>query len=67
MWSTGCNAAFRGVKKTLSNAPILVLPDLNTPLEVMCVACGAGLGTVLVQRGRPIAFEGKRMQEAEQK
>ena len=67
MWSTGCNAAFEGVKKAFTNASVLALPDCNSPLGNICDACGAGLGAVLVQRGRPIACEGKRMKEAEQK
>lgn len=41
-------------------------PDLNRPFEVICDACGIGLGAVLLQDGRPIAFEGKRMSPAEQ-
>jgi len=67
VWSTGCNAAFEGVKKALTNAPVLALPDLNCLFEVICDACGVGLGAVVVQKGGPIAFEGKRMKEAEQK
>ena len=59
--------AFKGVKKALTSAPVLALPDLNSRFEVICDACGVDLGAVLVQGGRPIAFEGKRMTQAEQK
>ena len=63
-WSAECDEAFKGVKKALTSAPVLALPELNSRFEVICDACGVGLGAVLVHRGRPIAFERKRMTEA---
>ncbi len=67
VWSAECSEAFEGVKTALTNARVLALPDLNNPFVVICDACGVGLGAVLVQGGRLIAFEGKRLSEAEQK
>ena len=45
----------------------LQLPDLNRPLsfEVICDACGVGIGVVLLQGGRPIVCDGKRLSPAE--
>ena len=65
-WSAECDVAFAGVKDALCNAPVLALPDLNKPFEVICDACGIDLGAVLIQEGRPIAFEGERLSPAEQ-
>ena len=65
-WSKSCDVAFVGVKQALCNASVLALPYLNRPFEVICDACGVGLGAVLLQDGRPVAFEGKRMSPAEQ-
>ena len=66
VWTDECDHAFTGVKDALCNAPVLALPDFTKPFEVVCDACGVGLGAVLLQAGKPIAFEGKRLSEAEQ-
>ena len=65
-WNADCDTAFDGIKHALCNAPVLALPDLNEPFEVICDACGVGLGAVLLQDGRPVAFDGKRLSPAEQ-
>ena len=68
-WTNGCADAFTGVKHALCIAPVLALPDLQKgapPFEVICDASGVGMGSVLMQAGRPIAFDGKRLSPAEQ-
>jgi len=65
-WNDDCDAAFADIKHALCNAPVLALPDLNRPFEVICDACGVGVGAMLLQDGRPIAFDGKCLSPAEQ-
>ena len=65
-WTKECDAALTGVKIALCCAPVLALPNLQRPFEVICDASGVGLGAVLIQDGRPIAFWAKRLSEAEQ-
>ncbi|GJR29446.1 putative reverse transcriptase domain-containing protein [Tanacetum coccineum] len=48
--------AFQTLKDKLCNAPILALPDGPEYFVVYCDASGIGLGCVLMQRGKVIAY-----------
>ncbi|GKA50671.1 reverse transcriptase domain-containing protein [Tanacetum coccineum] len=50
VFSKDCIDAFQTLKKKLTEAPILVVPDWNLPLELMCVASDFAIGAVLGQR-----------------
>nr|GFA71471.1 reverse transcriptase domain-containing protein [Tanacetum cinerariifolium] len=47
--SKDCNDAFETLKKKLTKAPILVVPDWNLPFELMCDASDFAIGAVLGQ------------------
>ena len=66
-WRPECQAAFEGIKEALCNAPVLSLPDFTKPfeMEVICDASTKGIGAVLTQFGKPIAYESKRLTPAE--
>ena len=48
---------FNNVKYALTHAPVLALPTFNEPFEVVCGASIVGIGVILLQKRRSIAFE----------
>jgi hypothetical protein len=56
IWSSKCNEAFEKLKVLLTTAPVLAQPDIEKPFDVYCDASGSGLGCVLMQDGRVIAY-----------
>nr|GEV56348.1 DNA-directed DNA polymerase [Tanacetum cinerariifolium] len=69
VFSKECIDAFNTLKKKLTGAPILVVPDWNLPFELMCDASDYTIGAVLGQRKskhfQPIHFASKTMTEAQ--
>ncbi|GJX79157.1 reverse transcriptase domain-containing protein [Tanacetum coccineum] len=50
VFSKDCIDSFQTLKKKLTEAPILVVPDWNLPFELMCDASDFAIGAVLGQR-----------------
>ncbi|GJQ95454.1 DNA-directed DNA polymerase [Tanacetum coccineum] len=50
VFSQDCINAFKTLKKKLTEAPILVVPDWNLPFKLMCDASNFAIGTVLGQQ-----------------
>ena len=56
IWSDAAAAAFAALKKAVTIAPVLALPDFSLPFIVECDASTHGFGAVLLQEQHPIAF-----------
>ncbi|GKB83617.1 retrotransposon protein, putative, ty3-gypsy subclass, partial [Tanacetum coccineum] len=55
-WGKEQELTFQTLKDKLCNAPVLALPDGSEDFVVYCDASGIGLGCVLMQRGKVIAY-----------
>ena len=53
--------AFEELKKVMTHAPLLSLPNFSKPFAIECDASGAGIGAVLMQDGHPIAYFSKAL------
>ncbi|WVZ48654.1 hypothetical protein U9M48_000075 [Paspalum notatum var. saurae] len=65
VWGPKCEDGFRELKKLLTTAPVLAQPDVTKPFDVYCDAFGQGLGCVLMQEGRVIAYASRQLRKHE--
>jgi hypothetical protein len=60
-WSPQCKEAFLTLKKFLTTAPVLAQPDIEKLFDVYCDASGMGIGGVLMQDRRTIAYASRQL------
>jgi hypothetical protein len=65
-WSQKCEDAFHTLRQHLTTAQVLAQPDNTKPFEVYCDASGTGLGCVLMQDNRVIAYASRALRPHEQ-
>ncbi|KAK2441465.1 hypothetical protein QL285_012763 [Trifolium repens] len=60
-WTEKCDSSFQLLKERLTTSPVLVLPQSDEPYEVYCDASHQGLGCVLMQHKRAVAYASRQL------
>lgn len=61
VWGQNQSQAFEHLKRCLASFPVLALPDYSKEFIIECDAPGRGIGAVLMQDRRPIAYYSKAL------
>jgi hypothetical protein len=60
-WTEACEKSFQELKKRLTTAPVLVVPGVHKFFEIYCDASRKGLGCVLMQEGKVVAYASRQL------
>ncbi|XP_052621730.1 uncharacterized protein LOC128127310 [Lactuca sativa] len=63
-WGKEQEHAFQQLKFHLTHAPLLSLPNFDKTFEIECDASGIGIGAVLMQEGKPLAYFSEKLSGA---
>jgi hypothetical protein len=55
-WTEECQTSFEELKKRLTSAPVLILPDITKKFDIYCDASQQELGCVLMQDGKVVSY-----------
>jgi hypothetical protein len=62
-WSEECEKSFQELKKRLTAALVLTLPDIKKDFVVYCDASRQGLSYVLMQEGKVVAYASRQLKK----
>jgi hypothetical protein len=65
-WDQECKNAFHTLRAHLTTAPVLPQPDVSKPFDIYCDASRIGIGCVLMQDNRVIAYASRALRTHEQ-
>jgi hypothetical protein len=66
-WTSRREASFQELKKRLTMAPVLTMPDMEKPFSIYYDASGQGLGCMLMQDGHVVVFASRQLRKHEEK
>ena len=61
VWTEVQEQSFSALKKALTSAPVLAMPNFSKPFVIETDASGIGVSVVLMQQGHPLAFLSKSL------
>ena len=64
-WDDNCQSAFEELKQRLTSAQVLIVPNGQDPYVVYTNASGTGLGCVLMQNGKIVAYASHQLKPHE--
>ena len=64
-WDNLCEQAFQEFKRRLTSAPILIISERGSMYTVYCNSSKDGLGCVLMQSGRVVAYGSRQLKNHE--
>jgi hypothetical protein len=67
VWSEACQNSFDELRKRLTTAPVLAMPDVHEGFDIYCDASKQGLGCVVMQEGHVIAYASCQLRKHKQK
>jgi hypothetical protein len=62
-WTPKTAQAFQTLNMAMCTTPVLALPDFTKTFVLECDTSRKGIGVVLMQEGRPLAFTSKQLSE----
>jgi hypothetical protein len=66
-WTPRREASFQELKKRLTMAPVLTMPDMEKPFSIYCDASSHGLRCVLMQDSHVVAYASRQLRKHEEK
>ena len=63
VWTKQCQNSFEELKKRLTSSLVLILPDLTKSFSIYCDASRQGLGYILMQEGRVVAYASRQLRK----
>ncbi|KAL0539789.1 hypothetical protein IC582_024007 [Cucumis melo] len=66
VWSKACEDSFQNLKQKLVTAPVLTVPDGSGSFVIYSDASKKGLGCVLMQQGKLVAYASRQLKSHEQ-